>query len=58
MTHDAWNYAKSLVPKDKMIASEAINNFIIEKEKFSETASQKSFAKLSKSFINFFTNAH
>ena len=60
MTHDAWNYAKSLVPKNKMIASEAINNFIIEKEKFSETASQKSFAKLSKSFskdrLNFYTN--
>ena len=60
MTHDAWNYAKSLVPKDKKIASTAINNFIIEREKFSETSSKMAFAKLSKSFrqdrLNFYTN--
>ena len=60
MTHDAWNYAKSLVPKDKKIASTAINNFIIEREKFSETSSKMAFARLSKSFrqdrLNFYTN--
>ena len=60
MTHDAWNYAKSLVPKDKKLASTAINNFSIEREKFSETSSKMAFAKLSKSFrqdrLNFYTN--
>ena len=62
MTHDAWNHAKSLVPKEKMIASEVINNFIIEKERFSETTSKMAFAKLSRSFrkdgLNFYTDGY
>ena len=62
ITHDAWNNAKSQIPKDKMIASEAINNFVIEKEKFSETSSKMAFAKLSKSFkkdrLNFYTDGY
>ena len=46
----AWNYAKSLIPRGSKNAYSAINKFSIEREKFSETTSKLDFAKLSKEF--------
>ena len=58
----AWNYAKSLIPRGSKNAYSAINKFSIEREKFSETTSKLAFAKLSKEFtkdkLNFYTDGY
>ena len=52
LTHEAWNHAKGLIPRNKKSSYDAINKFSIEKEGFSETSSKLAFAKLSKEFKN------
>ena len=62
LTHEAWNHAKGLIPRNKKSTYNAINKFSIEKEKFSETASKLAFAKLSKEFkkdkLDFYTDGY
>ena len=60
MIDDAWNYAASTVDKKHIASHKAISNFIISNEKFSESASKKSFANLARTFntnrLKFYAN--
>jgi hypothetical protein len=58
MIDNAWNKAAQVVPNDKENAKNAIMNFDISKEKFSESSSRRAFANLAKAFqqdrLNFY----
>jgi hypothetical protein len=47
---DSWNQATKQIPKQQKLSAGAMNNFDIRKEPYSESASKKEFAKLSKVF--------
>ena len=48
--NDSWNESSSKVPSSATNAKNAINNFDISKEAFSETTSQRAFAELALEF--------